>query len=94
MEYPTILLPVICRTCGAETLTEFPTLVVTVALSRWNHMALYSSCHEGTWDASPLEVKKLREFVGAQWLTNHQRRTSHSPADISPLWPPQLPRIQ
>jgi hypothetical protein len=68
MHVPVISLPVRCPQCGALTSTEFPVVVVTIALVKWNNMCLYAACHEGTWDASDRELDLLRQHVGANWL--------------------------
>ena len=68
-----ILLPVTCPICGLESMTAFPVQVVAIALSRWNNMALYASCHEGSWSASPSEIAKIRDFLGSEWVKAHHQ---------------------
>ena len=68
MEHPSIFLPVMCPKCGEKSLSAFPILVVKTAVTHWNHIALYASCHGESWDASPDEVDALRAFVGKDWL--------------------------
>ena len=68
MDPPTILMPVQCPKCGGKSLSAFPILVVQIALTRWNNIALYANCHEESWDASEEEVVALRAFVGEEWL--------------------------
>lgn len=67
-----ILLPVTCPVCGTESLTEYPVLVVMTALTRWHNMALYASCHEGSWDASSAEMARIRAFLGDPWIEAHR----------------------
>jgi hypothetical protein len=50
---------------------KFPIVVLATALLEWNHMALYSGCHAGAWDASPKEIQRIREFLGISWLRAH-----------------------
>lgn len=68
MDQNTLFLPVKCPKCGEKSLSAFPVLVVQIALTRWNHIALYAHCHEVSWDASEEEVSALRAFVGEDWL--------------------------
>ena len=72
MEESSILLPVKCPKCGSESLSEFPVIVVMMALTRWNHMALHASCHEGSWDASVAEIRQIRQYLGNDWIQTHQ----------------------
>jgi hypothetical protein len=67
-----IPLPVTCPICGTESVTAFPALVVLTALTRWNNMALYASCHEGSWNASPAEIERIRAFLGEPWIDAHR----------------------
>lgn len=68
MDQPTLFLPVKCPKCGEKSLSAFPARVVQIALTRWNHIALYADCHGTSWDASDEEMEALRAFVGQAWL--------------------------
>jgi hypothetical protein len=70
-ETPT-LLPVTCPICGVESMTAYPAIVVMTALTRWHNMALYASCHPGTWDASQAEMARIRDFLGEPWIEAHR----------------------
>jgi hypothetical protein len=67
-----VLLPVRCPTCGAESMTGYPTIVVMTALTRWHNMALYTSCHPASWDASQAEMARIRAFLGEPWIDAHR----------------------
>ena len=63
-----IAIPVQCHRCGAVTLSEFSSIVVATALLKWNNMNLYVPCHLGSWDATKLDLQRIREYVGEPWL--------------------------
>jgi hypothetical protein len=71
MDIPMVAIPVRCPTCGALGLSEFPVLVVVIALVKWNNMCLYASCHEGGWDASERELEAIRHHLGRDWIREH-----------------------
>ena len=71
METPTVAIPVRCPKCGALGTSEFPVLVVAIALVRWNNMCLYAPCHEGGWDASDKELEAIRRHLGRDWMREH-----------------------
>src|SRR5882757_3718655 len=71
MDIPIVAIPVRCPKCGALRLSEFPVLVVAVALVKWNNMCLYASCHEGGWDASERELEAIRHHLGRDWIREH-----------------------
>jgi hypothetical protein len=68
---PMVAIPVRCPKCGALRLSEFPVLVVVIALVKWNNMCLYASCHEGAWDASERELEAIRHHLGRDWIREH-----------------------
>ena len=68
----TISVPVTCRKCGTESLIDFPILVVVVALTQWNQLALYTHCHDGQWDATPRELDAIRRHLGEAWIEEHR----------------------
>jgi hypothetical protein len=71
MEIPMVAIPVRCPKCGAVRLSEFPVVVVTVALVKWNNMCLYAPCHEGGWDAGERELDAIRHHLGRDWIREH-----------------------
>ena len=71
MQDATVLLPITCPQCGLESLVEFPVIVVVAALTRWNQMALHAGCHDGSWNASPAELARIRSHVGESWIHSH-----------------------
>jgi len=68
MAEPTIRFPVTCPQCGNDLLTEFPVAQIAAALLEFTEIRLYASCHEQVWEASPLEVQQIREYLGAPWI--------------------------
>ena len=44
-------------------MSEFPVQVVLIALTRWNNIALYASCHDAKWSARPAEVQQIRDYL-------------------------------
>ena len=76
MNEPMLAVPVTCRTCGKETITEFPGVVIATALLKWNHMVLHASCHPEPWNASPSEMEQIREYAGVSWLIAHHPKTT------------------
>lgn len=71
MQTPTVAIPVRCPKCGASGISEFPVLVVAVALVKWNNMCLHAPCHEGGWDASDKELEAIRRHLGRDWICEH-----------------------
>jgi hypothetical protein len=63
-----VALPVRCPKCGAVGLSEFPVVVVAIALVEWNNMCLYAPCHEGGWDAGERELEAIRQHLGRDWI--------------------------
>jgi hypothetical protein len=76
-----VQIPVRCPECGTVALTAFPILVVVTALTSWQQMRLYSSCHETGWDATQLEIQSMREHLGENWLQSnvHERTVANRP---------------
>ena len=42
-----------------------PWIVLTMALTRWNHMNLYAGCCAASWDASAAEFAAIRRLLDA-----------------------------
>ncbi len=68
MAEPIIRFPVVCPQCRNEHLTEIPVSTVADALLRDAHISLTAACHNTRWDASTVEVKQIREYLGSVWL--------------------------
>jgi hypothetical protein len=71
MDMSMVTIPVRCPKCGASGLSEFPVMVVAIALIKWNNMCLYAPCHEGGWDASARELEAIRHHLGPEWIREH-----------------------
>jgi hypothetical protein len=65
MNDPTIRFPVCCPQCGSEALAEYPITEVAVALIASNPLRLSAPCHGLSWDASPVELEQIREYLAA-----------------------------
>ena len=65
---PLVRIPVVCPQCGSELLTEYPVGMVADALIKGEKISLYATCHDLIWNASPLEIEQLREYLGAVWI--------------------------
>ena len=65
---PSVRFPVICPECQREVLASLPVGLVAGALIRQRGIRLYSSCHDIYWDASPIELEQLRQYMGAAWI--------------------------
>ena len=65
---PTVLIPVHCRACGRDQLAGYPIPVVAVALTRWNNLLLHACCRGESWDATPAELRRIREHLGSAWI--------------------------
>ena len=71
MDIPMVAIPVRCPKCGASRLSEFPVVVVAIALVKWNNMCLYAPCHDGGWDAGEKELEAIRQHLGRDWIREH-----------------------
>jgi hypothetical protein len=58
-------IPVHCPRCGSATIMNCPWIVLTAALTRWNHMNLHAACCAVSWDASAAELDAIRRFLDA-----------------------------
>jgi hypothetical protein len=76
MTEPSVRFPVICPECRHEVLVALPLAQVAGALIDHQPIRLYSSCHEIHWDASPIEVEQLREYMGAAWIEDQRASPS------------------
>jgi hypothetical protein len=68
MDEPTISIPVTCPLCGLQSSSEFPVVVVSIAMLKWNNMRLYAACHGAYWDSTPQEIEQIRLHLGTEWL--------------------------
>jgi hypothetical protein len=68
MKEPTTRFPVTCPKCGNEVLAELPVAVVAIGLIRGTTIRLFADCHGVSWNASPLEIEQIREYLGASWV--------------------------
>jgi hypothetical protein len=66
-----VAIPVRCPKCGAVGLSEYPVVVVAIALVKWNNMCLHAPCHEGGWDAGERELEAIRQHLGHDWIWEH-----------------------
>jgi hypothetical protein len=71
MSEAVIHIPVQCPACGKKSLAHFPVLVIVTAITRQDHLRLYSACHDISWDASNFEMQAVRQFLGAEWIESH-----------------------
>jgi hypothetical protein len=62
---PVFRFPVICPTCRKETLSTLKVGIVAAALISGRPVRLYARCHDIYWDAHPIELEQLREYLGA-----------------------------
>jgi hypothetical protein len=86
MDDPCILLPMKCPQCGAIDRVAFPVIVVVTAVTAWRQMRMFATCHGIAWDASPSEIRTLREHLGERWLKSARCRLAlkSSSAHTSP----------
>jgi len=49
-------------------MTGFPVIVVVTALTSWQQMRLHAPCHHAAWDATPTDLRAIREYLGDAWL--------------------------
>ena len=69
---PSVRFPVMCPECRRETLATLPVGLIAGALIRDRTVRLYASCHDVYWDASPVEIEQLRQYMGALWIETHR----------------------
>ena len=65
MSEPTIRFPITCPKCANELIVEFPVAVIASDIAQRNSIRLHAICHDVSWDASPLELEQIREYLGA-----------------------------
>jgi hypothetical protein len=64
MAEPCFRFPVVCPECGREEISQMQIAGVAAALLKGEVIQLYASCHEIYWDALPVEVAQLRQYLG------------------------------
>jgi hypothetical protein len=84
MQESHIRFPITCPRCGSESLIEFRAVVVTIAVSEWRSMRLYSSCHHVFWDASDIELDQISAYLGASWIGASPRRNISTRTVLGP----------
>ena len=62
---PTIRFPVVCPRCGNEALGEYAVIDVAAALLSSKPLRLFAPCHNLRWEAGPLEIEQIREYLAA-----------------------------
>ena len=60
---PLVRFPVVCPMCGCEELAAMPIAYIAGALLRGSVIQLYARCHGVYWDAQPIEVEQVREYL-------------------------------
>jgi len=70
MDEPTVRFPVVCAKCGRESLLEYPLAIVSTRLKQLHRLPLEAKCCGVVWDASPLEMEQIREYLGAVAVTS------------------------
>lgn len=70
---PVIRFPVTCPVCARALLTELPVALIAEALIVGSSIRLHAVCHDVFWDATPLEIEQIREYLGAAVLTGNRR---------------------
>jgi two-component system, LuxR family, sensor kinase FixL len=66
--YTTLRFPATCPVCGNEVLAAFRIADVIGALVNGRKIRLYAICHDATWDATDVEVRRLRQYADLAWL--------------------------
>jgi hypothetical protein len=69
---PSVRFPVMCPECGREVLSALPVGLVAGALIRGRGIRFHSPCHDLYWDASPIEIEQLREYMGVAWIDSQK----------------------
>ncbi len=65
---PVFRFPVICPTCRKETLSTLKVGIVAAALISGRPVRLHAPCHDIYWDAHPIELEQVREYLSAPWV--------------------------
>jgi hypothetical protein len=60
-----VLMPIKCPECGEEWLEGFSVALVADALMSGARLRMRSRCHSKEWDANPVEMQQLREYLRA-----------------------------
>jgi hypothetical protein len=81
MTEPEILLRVRCPQCGQHSLSEFRLSIVAEAMLT-RQMRLYAHCHVASWDASDVELDKVRSHLDALWSDGWQFACADLDADL------------
>ena len=68
---PVFRFPVIRPTCREETLSTLKVGIVAAALISGRPVRLYAQCHDIYWDAHPIELDQVREYLSAPWVDAH-----------------------
>jgi len=75
-----ILIPVKCPICSQEPLTGFRISVVAEALHTLE-IRLYANCHVTSWEASELELARIREYMDAD--SNEREADNKSDMEVA-----------
>jgi hypothetical protein len=63
MADPSLRFPVVCPKCRAEELFDLPIASVAASLLKAAPIELDTTCHDLHWNAGPVEVQQLREYL-------------------------------
>jgi hypothetical protein len=86
MAEPWLRFPVVCPQCGAEALFNLPIATIAAALVEGAPIELRVSCHDLRWNADPIEVGQLREYLASVEGISAQRVPSlSSPPEVNPF---------
>ena len=72
MAEPWFRFPVICPECRQEELSAMQIGGVAAALLKGEVIQLYASCHDIYWNARPVEVEQLRQYLALTTTTSER----------------------
>ncbi|HWJ34663.1 MAG TPA: hypothetical protein VNR70_05330 [Steroidobacteraceae bacterium] len=82
MREPEVLVPVTCPQCGAESVARLDVSVVADALMAGTGLPLTAKCHSMVWQATPLEIEQIREYLVASCIDLHRSPAVPASAEL------------
>jgi hypothetical protein len=93
-----VFMPIKCPECAEEWLEGFSVALAADALMSGRRVRMRSRCHSKEWDATPIEMEQLREYLGAGCIgprNSGLRHAAEEPVTVSmETMPPRVESLR